>query len=168
MPKSCNIIDRRLHATAKPMGTRPASRIKGSPADPVATNNEDMLMAVLRAIPEVRTGEDEVAATSRFYSEVVGLDVSMEVGSFILLTAPGSPNVQVMLNGDPADQDPLPPGFTVDLGSGEAVNAAYETSVRRGLTIVEEMDDKPWGIRRFSVLDPVGTRVTMLAHVAID
>jgi uncharacterized glyoxalase superfamily protein PhnB len=92
----------------------------------------------------------------------------MEVGAFVLLTAPDSPNVQVMLNGDPKDRDPSPPGFTLDLGSGDAVSAAYDASVRRGLTLVEDMDDKPWGIRRFSVLDPAGTRVTMLAHVAID
>jgi uncharacterized glyoxalase superfamily protein PhnB len=125
-------------------------------------------MAIARAIPEVRTNDDEVAATTRFYSEVVGLDVSMEVGSFVLLSAPENPSVQVMLNGDPSDGDPLPPGFTIDLGSGGAVSAAYDDAARRGLTIVEEIDDKPWGIRRFSVLDPVGTRVTMLAHIAID
>jgi uncharacterized glyoxalase superfamily protein PhnB len=73
-----------------------------------------------------------------------------------------------MLNGDPKDRDPLPPGFTIDLGSEEAVSAAYDASAQRGLTIVEEMDDKPWGIRRFSVLDPAGTRVTMLAHIGVD
>lgn len=70
-----------------------------------------------------------------------------------------------MVHADPRDAPALPPGFTIDLGDGDAVRAAYERAVHDGGTIMEAIDDKPWGIRRFSLLDPSGYRVTLLAHL---
>jgi hypothetical protein len=67
------------------------------------------------------------------------------------------------VNGDGV---PLPPGFAVDVGTAGRVTELHGEVVERGLTIVEPIDDKPWGIRRFSVLDPNGTRVTVLAHLS--
>lgn len=34
-----------------------------------------------------------------------------------------------------------------------------------GVRASEPLDDKPWGIRRFSLLDPSGSRMTVLAHL---
>ncbi len=65
------------------------------------------------------------------------------------------------VNGDFAA---LPAGFIVDVGIADRVTEIHATAVEQGLRIVEALDDKPWGIRRFSLLDPSGTRVSILAH----
>jgi len=87
----------------------------------------------------------------------------MESGKFLLFTSPSDSNVQVSLNGD---FDSLPAGFIVDVGTADRVTAIHAAAVDDGLRVIEPIDDKPWGIRRFSLLDPSGSRVTVLAHIA--
>ena len=69
------------------------------------------------------------------------------------------------MNGDLAA---LPPGFIVDVGTADRVSEIHREATAQGLRIVEQLDDKPWGIRRFSLLDPGGARVTVLAHTSPD
>jgi len=80
----------------------------------------------------------------------------------LMFCSPTNPQVQVTVNGEGV---PLPPGFIIDVGTAERVVAIHERSVQDGVTIVEPLDDKPWGIRRFSLLDPNGARITVLAHL---
>lgn len=117
-------------------------------------------MSITRAVPDIRA--DDIEATRAFYAGLVGFDVAMESGNFLLFSSPTDPKVQVAVNGDLAV---LPPGFIVDVGSAERVRSIHAEATSQGLRIVEELDDKPWGIRRFSLLDPGGARVTILAHL---
>ncbi len=119
-------------------------------------------MEITRAVPDIRS--DDVEASRGFYAGLLGFDVSMESGTFLLFTSPSDPNVQVSVNGD---IEPLPPGFIVDVGTGARVQEIHAAAVADGLRIIEPIDDKPWGIRRFSLLDPSGSRVTVLAHLEI-
>jgi catechol 2,3-dioxygenase-like lactoylglutathione lyase family enzyme len=120
-------------------------------------------MRITRAVPDIRS--DDVEASRSFYAGLLGFDVSMASGRFLLLTSPSDPNIQVSINGE---VDPLPPGFIVDVGDGSRVIEIHDAAVAEGLSILEPVDDKPWGIRRFSLLDPNGTRVTVLAHITAD
>ena len=115
---------------------------------------------IKRAAPDIRA--DDVAASREFYGELLGFHLAMEEGNFLLFSSPANPAIQVSLNGDFGT---LPPGFIVDVGSAERVTEIYDTAVAQGLRIVEPLEDKPWGIRRFSVLDPSGNRVSVLAHI---
>jgi catechol 2,3-dioxygenase-like lactoylglutathione lyase family enzyme len=115
---------------------------------------------ITRAFPDIRS--DDIEGSRAFYAGLLGFDVSMEVGKFLLFTSPSDPKVQVSLNGD---FDSLPAGFIVDVGSGERVDEIHAAAQAGGLRIIEVLDDKPWGIRRFSLLDPSGNRVTVLAHI---
>jgi catechol 2,3-dioxygenase-like lactoylglutathione lyase family enzyme len=117
-------------------------------------------MKITRAFPDIRS--DDIEASRDFYSGLLGFDVSMEMGKFLLFTSPSDPTIQVSLNGD---FDTLPAGFIVDVGEAERVQAIHDQAVAGNLRIIEPLDDKPWGIRRFSLLDPSGSRVTVLAHV---
>lgn len=121
---------------------------------------EEPIMRITRAVPDIRS--DDIEASRSFYSGLLGFDVSMEAGKFLLFTSPSDPNVQVSLNGD---FDSLPAGFIVDVGTGDRVTEIHAGAVAIGLRIIEDVDDKPWGIRRFSMLDPSGSRVTVLAHI---
>lgn len=127
-------------------------------AGPSAAGKEPT-MRITRAVPDIRS--DDIEGSRNFYSGLLGFDVAMEAGKFLLFTSPSDPNIQVSLNGD---FDSLPAGFIVDVGAAERVTDIHDAALAQGLRIVEGVDDKPWGIRRFSLLDPSGSRVTVLAH----
>ena len=133
-------------------------RAQYAAATPAAS--KEPTVKITRAFPDIRS--DDVDASRSFYSGLLGFDVSMEAGKFLLFTSPTDPNIQISLNGD---FDSLPAGFIVDVGTGERVQEIHDAAREEGLRIIEDIDDKPWGIRRFSLLDPSGTRVTVLAHI---
>jgi hypothetical protein len=60
---------------------------------------------ITRAFPDIRS--DDIEGSRAFYNGLLGFDVSMEVGKFLLFTSPSDPRIQVSLNGD---FDSLPGG----------------------------------------------------------
>ncbi len=121
-------------------------------------------MTIKRIIPEIRSRD--VEATKGFYCGLLGLEVGMEDGAFLMLDSPTNLSAQLTVNdnGHPS----LPPGFAVDVGSADQVQKVYEILTKRGFPLVEPLEDKPWGIRRFSVIDPNGARVTIIGHLETD
>jgi catechol 2,3-dioxygenase-like lactoylglutathione lyase family enzyme len=151
-----------VRARAKRTGESYAEALRHLRTDTAAGKvgeREEPPMTITRAVPDIRS--DDIEASRSFYSGLLGFDVSMESGKFLLFTSPSDPNVQVSLNGD---FDSLPAGFIVDVDTAERVSEIHSAAVASGLRIIEDVDDKPWGIRRFSMLDPSGSRVTVLAH----
>lgn len=120
-------------------------------------------MNIVRTIPDVRSMN--LPASRAFYEEVIGFRVVMEHAGMIMLASTTQPKQQITVNGDAADALPLPPGFSIDVGFPASVSEIYEKAVAQGSTIIEPMEDKAIGIRRFSLLDPSGTRVTIIAHL---
>jgi catechol 2,3-dioxygenase-like lactoylglutathione lyase family enzyme len=118
-------------------------------------------MTITRIIPEIIS--TDLAATRDFYSNLLGMVVDMEEDTFFMFSSPANPAAQLIVNDNGFAG--LPPGFAVDVGDAERVRALYEAICERGLPIVEPLSDKPWGIRRFSAIDPNGVRVTVIAHV---
>lgn len=118
-------------------------------------------MNIPRIIPEIRSRD--LDATKAFYCGLLGLEVGMEDGAFLMLNSPTHPGAQLTVNdnGHPG----LPLGFAVDVGSADQVQRLYELVTKRGFPLVEPLEDKPWGIRRFSVIDPNGARVTIIGHI---
>jgi catechol 2,3-dioxygenase-like lactoylglutathione lyase family enzyme len=105
---------------------------------------------------------DDLAASRDFYVEVLGFDVAME-DPVLGLASPSNPTAQVLI--PPRGMENPQPRFGIDLGGPEAVDAAHDESVRRGLRVVYPLTDEPWGVRRFFVEDPSGTVVNVLAHL---
>jgi predicted enzyme related to lactoylglutathione lyase len=124
---------------------------------------ENHVMNIVRTIPDIRTLN--LPASKAFYESVLGFEVAMEHAGMIILASATQPKQQVTLNGDAADAMPLPPGFSIDVGYPESVTEVHARAVAQGTTIIEPLEDKPIGIRRFSLLDPNGTRVTIVAHL---
>ena len=118
-------------------------------------------MGVSRIVPYA-DGRD-LAASRRFYVEVLGLEVGME-DPVLGLNSPVNPTAQVIIPA-PGMEDPQP-RFGVDVGDADAVDAAHAEAMRRGLRVVYPLTDEPWGIRRFFVEDPGGTIVNVLAHIS--
>jgi predicted enzyme related to lactoylglutathione lyase len=126
-------------------------------------STEQKSMNIVRTIPDIRTVN--LQASKAFYEEIIGFTVAMEHAGMLILASPTQPKQQITLNGDAADAQPLPPGFSVDVGYPESVTEIHARALAQGSTIIEPLEDKPIGIRRFSLLDPNGTRVTIVAHL---
>ncbi|MEJ0047202.1 MAG: VOC family protein [Rhodospirillales bacterium] len=119
-------------------------------------------MNIVRTIPDIRTLN--MPASRDFYEGLLGFKVVMDHGGTLMFASATQLKQQVIVNGEP-DAIPLPPGFSVDVGYPDSVTELYEQAMARGCTIVEPLVDKPIGIRRFSLLDPNGARVTVVAHL---
>ncbi|WP_395141193.1 VOC family protein [Armatimonas sp.] len=118
-------------------------------------------MPVERIVPNVTT--TDLNATREFYCDILGLTAEVQMDDFMMLSSPADPSVQITVN-DHAFPG-LPPGFGVDVGTPEEQKRVYDAVVKRGLPIVEPLADMPWGIRRFSVIDPSGVRVTVVVRI---
>lgn len=120
-------------------------------------------MSVTRIIPLIRSTNLE--ATTEFYTGVLGLSIGMEVPEdrFLAFNSDTAPNAQLIVNDN--GHKGLPPGFAVDVGSSARVSETHTTIQRLGFVVVEPLSDTPWGIRRFSLLDPNGVCVTVIGHL---
>jgi uncharacterized glyoxalase superfamily protein PhnB len=118
-------------------------------------------MTITRIIPEVRS--NNLAETRDFYTGILGLVIDMEEGDFLMMSSPTNTSAQLIVNDN--GHAGLPPGFAVDVGNTQQLQQIYQSVIVRGLPIVEPLTDKPWGIRRFSVIDPTGVRVTVISHI---
>lgn len=119
-------------------------------------------MNVTRIIPEIVS--TDVAATRAFYCDLLGLQVDMEEGAFMMMSSVTTPSAQLIVNDN--GHVGLPPGFALDVDDPDKVQSLYAEFQRRGFPIVEPLADKPWGIRRFSAIDPNGVRVTVISHIS--
>ena len=120
-------------------------------------------MTIVRTVPDVRSLD--LRASQQFYEGLFGFKTVMEASGMLILASPTQPQQQVTLNGDTAEAIGLPAGFAVDVGHPDAVSELHDRAAELGCPIVEPLEDKPMRIRRFSLLDPSGTRVTVLAHL---
>jgi len=118
-------------------------------------------MKITRIIPSLNSSD--LVATRDFYCGLLNLSVDMEDGMFMMLNSPDVTSAQIVVNDN--GHSGLPPGFAIDIGDAEAVKVLHDQLVQRGFPIVEPLADKAWGIRRFSVIDPNGVRVTIISHL---
>ncbi|NOK58792.1 MAG: hypothetical protein GFH27_549301n180 [Chloroflexi bacterium AL-W] len=121
-------------------------------------------MSITRIMPEVRSNNVEV--THDFYTNTLGLIVDIEEGNFLMMSSPANTSAELMVNDNGFTG--LPPSFAVDVGTVEQLQQMYQAVTAQGRPMVEPLADKPWGIRRFSILDPHGVRITVVSHIEIE
>lgn len=121
------------------------------------------VMNIVRTVPDIRSLD--LRASQQFYEGLFGFKTVMEASGMVMLASPNHSKQQISLNGDTAEGIGLPSGFAVDVGYPESVSDLHDRAAELGCPIVEPLEDKAMGIRRFSLLDPSGTRVTILAHL---
>lgn len=115
-------------------------------------------MAIRRVVPDLTT--DAIADSSRFYQDVLGFEVVMDLGWVVTLAAPDNPTAQVTLMGED-ESAPVQPDVSIEV---DDVDAAHALAVARGDDIVHSLRDEPWGVRRFFVRDPSGHVVNVVSH----
>jgi predicted enzyme related to lactoylglutathione lyase len=153
-----------VRAKAKRTGQSYSAVLQRLRTDGHGPSKEKRPMTIVRTVPDIRALD--MSASRSFYEDLLGFKIVMDQGGMMMFASPTEPRQQVTLNGDAAESAALPPGFAMDVGFPESVSELHARALDQGCVIVEPLADKPMGIRRFSLLDPNGVRITVLAHLA--
>lgn len=111
-----------------------------------------------RVVPILTVRDLDV--TKDHYVRVLGLREVMDHGWIVTLAGdPGGPQLSLMTRDETAATNP---DVSVEV---EDVDAAYAVARETGLEIVHELQDEPWGVRRFFFRDRSGNVVNVLSHL---
>jgi len=116
-------------------------------------------MSVKRIVPDIKS--KDLDASRRFYVDVLGLEVAMDMGFIVTLVSPANPTAQVSLMTDDGSSTILPQ-MSVEVAD---VDDVHSRAVSQGLNIVYPLTNEPWGVRRFFVTDPNGIVINVMCHI---
>jgi catechol 2,3-dioxygenase-like lactoylglutathione lyase family enzyme len=115
-------------------------------------------MKVKRIVANVATSDP--ARARRFYRDVLGLGVLMDMGWIVTLGSRERAAVQIGFMSEGGSGAPVP-DLSVEVDDLDAALAR----VRRARIAIEYGPvSEPWGVRRFFVRDPFGKLLNILAH----
>jgi|GEM_PF-150911 hypothetical protein len=114
----------------------------------------------------VITAED-LDAVGALFVDRLGLVVDMDEPPFQLLSSPGTPAAQLVVN-DNGTTDPPPYAIAVDIDDAAAVTALHDEMAAAGERMLDPLQDTPWGIRRFTLRGPGQVPVVVLSHLPTD
>jgi catechol 2,3-dioxygenase-like lactoylglutathione lyase family enzyme len=115
-------------------------------------------MTVRRIVANIATGD--VAAAKRFYGDVLGLDVLMDMGWIATYGSDERMTVQLSFMEQGGSGTPVP-DLSIEVDDVDAALAGMKAA---GFAIEYGPADEPWGVRRFYVRDPFGKLVNILQH----
>jgi predicted enzyme related to lactoylglutathione lyase len=117
-------------------------------------------MSIRRIVPNIQSAR--IDESRKFYTEVLGLKVAMDMGWIVTLVSPGNPTAQVSLLSGPA---PAAPQTQITLSiEVEDVEAIHAKAVAEGIPIIYPLTTESWGVRRFHVADPNGVVINVMSH----
>jgi len=115
-------------------------------------------MKVKRIVANVEAHEP--AAAKRFYQDVLGLQLLMDLDWIATYGSRQKMDVQISFMSE-GGSNTHTPDLSIEV---DDVDAAFERMRSAGFTIEYGPVDEPWGVRRFYVRDPFGKLVNILAH----
>jgi catechol 2,3-dioxygenase-like lactoylglutathione lyase family enzyme len=115
-------------------------------------------MAVKRIVANIAT--QSVQAAEDFYTDILGLQVVMDLGWIVTFAAdePATPQVSVAMEGGSGT-----PVSDLSIEVDDLIEV-HQRVLAAGLPIEYGPTDEPWGVQRFYVRDPFGRLVNILAH----
>jgi catechol 2,3-dioxygenase-like lactoylglutathione lyase family enzyme len=113
---------------------------------------------VRRIVANIAT--PDVAAARRFYQEVLGLDMLMDLDWIVTYGSRAKASVQVSIMSEGGSGTPVP-DLSIEVDDLEAALARVKAA---GIAIEYGPADEPWGVRRFYVRDPFGKLVNIVMH----
>ena len=115
-------------------------------------------MIVKRIVTNFVTAD--VSKARRFYADILGLEVAMDLGWIVTFASPARMAPQISVATEGGSGTPVP-DISVEVDDLDEV----ERRVREaGLLIEYGPAAEPWGVRRFYVRDPLGRLINILAH----
>ncbi|NGN39531.1 glyoxalase [Mesorhizobium sp. CGMCC 1.15528] len=117
-------------------------------------------MKVKRIVANIDT--PNVAAARRFYHDILGLDLLMDIGWIATYGSQEAMTVQISFAEQGGSGTPVP-DLSIEV---DDLDEALERVKKAGIAVEYGPADEPWGVRRFYVRDPFGKLVNILAHAA--
>ncbi|SFW74145.1 VOC family protein [Amycolatopsis australiensis] len=115
---------------------------------------------------------DDVAATTRFYADVIGLPVTVELDWFASINA-GAPGYEISFVR--RGHESVPEGYRAQQAAGlafglvvEDAAAEAERLAEAGVELVTPVVDEVYGQRHFYVADPNGVLLDIIEPIAPD
>jgi len=115
-------------------------------------------MKVERIVANIATAD--IAAAKRFYEDVLGLELLMDMGWIATYGGPARMKVQLSIMSEGGSSTPVP-DISIEV---DDVDEALARMRAAGFTIEYGPADEPWSVRRFFVRDPFGKLVNILSH----
>ncbi len=116
-------------------------------------------MKVLRIVPNIAT--ENLEAARRFYGDLLGLDLLMDMGWIATYGSNDLMKLQVSVMSEGGSGTPVP-DISIEVDDlDEALRRARDA----GIALEYGPANEPWGVKRFFVRDPFGKLVNILAHV---
>ena len=116
-------------------------------------------MSIRRVVPDITS--ERIDESRKFYTELLGFKVAMDMGWIVTLASPDHPTAQITLLQGPATAA-ANPDLSIEVGDVDAVHAKASAL---GLQIVYPLTDEPWGVRRFFITDPTGKILNVVSHL---
>ena len=115
-------------------------------------------MTVRRIVANLAAAD--IAAARRFYGDVLGLDILMDMGWIATYGSNEQMTVQLSVMREGGSGTPVP-DLSIEV---DDVDRALAGMKEAGFPIEYGPADEPWGVRRFYVRDPFGKLVNILMH----
>lgn len=115
-------------------------------------------MKVKRIVANVHA--PDVRRAKRFYGDLLGLDVLMDLGWIATYGAPAKMSVQVSIASQGGSDTPTP-DLSIEV---DDLDEALARMKKARVPIEYGPVVEPWGVRRFYVRDPFGKLINLLAH----
>lgn len=115
-------------------------------------------MKVKRIVANINT--QQVAEASRFYEQVLGLELLMDHGWIVTYGSKTNMNVQISFASEGGSNTPVP-DLSIEV---DDVDEVYERIIKAGFPIEYGPVIEPWGVKRFYTRDPFGKLINILEH----
>jgi catechol 2,3-dioxygenase-like lactoylglutathione lyase family enzyme len=115
-------------------------------------------MKVKRIVANI--GTPDPGAAGRFYRDILGLDVLMDMDWIATYGSSAQMSVQISFMTEGGSGTPVP-DLSIEV---DDVDEALTRMRDARLPIEYGPADEPWGVRRFFVRDPFGKLVNILQH----
>jgi uncharacterized glyoxalase superfamily protein PhnB len=115
-------------------------------------------MVVKRIVVNIHAQPVEDA--HKFYSQLFGLEVVMDMGWIVTFASNQMAPVQLSVASEGGSGTPVP-DLSIEVDNVEQL---YDQAKSLGFETAYELTREPWGVYRFFVRDPFGKLVNVLSH----
>jgi catechol 2,3-dioxygenase-like lactoylglutathione lyase family enzyme len=115
-------------------------------------------MQVKRIVANIAA--ENVAAARRFYQDILGLDLLMDLGWIATYGSSKRMSVQVSIMSEGGSGTPVP-DLSIEV---DDLDTALQRMKKAKVAIEYGPADEPWRVRRFYVRDPFGRLINILIH----
>lgn len=113
---------------------------------------------VKRIVVNIKT--NTISKASRFYQDILGLEVLMDHGWIKTLGNEEEAKAQISF-AEQGGNDTEVPDLSIEVDN---VDEVYEKMKKAGFEVTYELTNEEWGVRRFFVRDPFEKLINILSH----